>query len=442
MKILSARLAAAVIAIAVAHTPSLAQTDSTVTYQGRLDYQGQPYDGDADYRFTLWDAASGGVQIGPPDEAPGVVVQGGLFTAELDFGAEALAAQRWLAIEVRTPAWDGQGNEPPYTMLAERQPLTRSPYSVQTRGIFVNEAGDRVGIGTDAPTHPLHVVGEPYTTALIESPNPAGTWLNILNTSAGGQYWRMISTGEGNGEGAGNLLIGRGLNAGATGTVMTMLADGRVGIGTTSPKASLHNAGDYYGRGHLWLHAYEGDGMDGNAYIQARDDSGTSSIGMHLRTQEAGTLHEAVAIVPNADVGIGTGNPQRKLDVVGDVRFGGSNAVIELGDSVDDVAVVPGAIEFGDGSFQMSACPVASRSSSVDFGSLPGGGRAAVTGSLPGALPGDVVVISIRGDTPYPFLLHGAYVPAPDQYRFLFTNLGGSSIDPPAFSYDVVAIRP
>ena len=162
--------------------------ETAFTYQGRLDFQGQPYSGDADYRFTLWDAETGGNQVGNAVETLGVTVDEGLFSSRLDFGAAALIEQRWLQIEVRTPAWDGQGTEPAYTALDSRQPMTRSPYSVQTRGLIVNEAGDRVGIGAD-PAHPFHVSSPDFATALIESSSGIGTWLNLSNTSDGGVFW-------------------------------------------------------------------------------------------------------------------------------------------------------------------------------------------------------------------------------------------------------------
>ncbi len=65
-----------------------------------------------------------------------------------------------------------------------------------------------------------------------------------------------------------------------------------VGIGTNAPKQTLHVNGDTYAKGHVWLHAYEGDGLSGTAYLQARDDSTTSNIDLVLRTKRGATLNE------------------------------------------------------------------------------------------------------------------------------------------------------
>lgn len=96
---------------------------------------------------------------------------------------------------------------------------------------------------------------------------------------------------------------------------MTVTSVGEVGIGTASPKGRLHVNGDYYGRGHLYLYAYQGDGSSGTAYVQARDDSGASSIDLQLRTQNTGAVTEAMKLTAAGNVGIGTTSPEARLHV-------------------------------------------------------------------------------------------------------------------------------
>jgi hypothetical protein len=46
-----------------------------------------------------------------------------------------------------------------------------------------------------------------FQAMFINSANVTGTWQNLVNSSTGGRSWSLISTGSGNGEGAGNLLF-------------------------------------------------------------------------------------------------------------------------------------------------------------------------------------------------------------------------------------------
>jgi hypothetical protein len=99
--------------------------------------------------------------------------------------------------------------------------------------------GNRVGIGLGNPLSPLHVFSrEPFNTQYLESNHPAGTWLNMGNSS--GKVWSLVSTGGANTEGAGSLLF-----RDSTESLVHMMlnAAGDLGLGTINPGARLHVTG-------------------------------------------------------------------------------------------------------------------------------------------------------------------------------------------------------
>lgn len=74
----------------VALSRSSAQTplSTAFTYQGRMQDGGAPADGLHDFRFRLFDAASGGTQVGDTLCFDEVDVINGLFSVQLDFGQQ------------------------------------------------------------------------------------------------------------------------------------------------------------------------------------------------------------------------------------------------------------------------------------------------------------------------------------------------------------------
>ncbi len=134
------------------------------TYQGQLKLSGVPVSEECDFEFTLWTHETSTVptdQVGPTlifdggvGNALPIQVSQGLFTAPLDFGADAFDGEpRWLEVAVSCPTGVGV-----YTTLSPRDPITMTPYAAQTRGIHVTENGD-VGIGTTNPDALVHIDG-------------------------------------------------------------------------------------------------------------------------------------------------------------------------------------------------------------------------------------------------------------------------------------------
>ncbi|GAB4404025.1 MAG: hypothetical protein Kow00123_15630 [Anaerolineales bacterium] len=111
------------------------------TYQGQLKKDGASVSGTCDMQFSLWNAASGGTQVGTTQTKTNVAVSRGLFTVQVDFGGSAFQGDaRWLGVAVRCPAGSGS-----YTTLSPRQALTAAPYALGLRpGAVISDANSSV----------------------------------------------------------------------------------------------------------------------------------------------------------------------------------------------------------------------------------------------------------------------------------------------------------
>ncbi len=99
------------------------------TYQGRLDSSGAPATGLFDFRFSIFDSASGGAAVAGPITNSAVAVSNGLFTTTLNFGGGVFTGPaRWLEIAARTNSGGA------FTILSSRQPLTPTPYAIFAGG--------------------------------------------------------------------------------------------------------------------------------------------------------------------------------------------------------------------------------------------------------------------------------------------------------------------
>src|SRR5688500_15245378 len=98
------------------------------TYQGKLSDTGAPPTGTYQMEFRLFDAASGGGQIGNVVPNNAVSVVDGIFTVSLNFGGATTftGADRFLQISVRRNAGES------FVMLNPRQQIASSPYSIRT----------------------------------------------------------------------------------------------------------------------------------------------------------------------------------------------------------------------------------------------------------------------------------------------------------------------
>jgi hypothetical protein len=93
------------------------------TQQGQLKRNGALFTGTCDMRFTLWDAATAGTQLAsytPPAQVP---VSDGVFTVEIDFGAQFKGDARWVQTEAKCADDAGYASLP-------RVALNPTPYAI------------------------------------------------------------------------------------------------------------------------------------------------------------------------------------------------------------------------------------------------------------------------------------------------------------------------
>lgn len=103
----------------------MAQSTS-FNYQGNLKSGGVDANGSHDFEFALFDAASGGAQLGATVTQSGVTVTNGTFAAVLDFGNQFPGAGRFLEIRVR------QAGGGAFTPMTPRQQILSTPYAVKS----------------------------------------------------------------------------------------------------------------------------------------------------------------------------------------------------------------------------------------------------------------------------------------------------------------------
>ncbi len=312
---------------------------TSFTYQGRLKNGGALAEGQHDFRFRLFDAPTGGTQVGTQQCVDNLAVTEGVFTASLDFGQLFdSTASRFIEIEVRRDAGLNCASAAGFVVLAPRQLLTAAPTANHAKAafsldapdgthpnaVFVDNAGNvgvgttapanrltvtgnanitgNVGIGTTNPGVPLHIVStSPVPAIHVASPFAA---MNLQDTGADSTQTGYISYR--NKTGTETAWIGFGsagdpdfsiVNARAGGDIVLNPFSGNVGIGTATPLSRLSVAG-------------------------GADVSGS--------------------------VGIGTSAPAAKLDVRGSIKLGSAGQYYATSGS-QPLGIVRGYVR-GDGS--------------------------------------------------------------------------------------------
>ncbi len=355
-------LATAAVLIALLSSTAVGQIGTGFTYQGQLNDGGAPVNApSARVIFRLWNAETGGTQIGADCVAQPVAISQGIFTTVVDFGGSAFTGEaRWLEIGVDTA---GGTN---YTWLTPRQSVTAAPTALYAPPWLMGASGStdihyeagNVGIGTDAPGYPLDVRSTSATRAIYgSSGGAAGSGVYGSSSASDG---RGVSGYSGHTTGAVRGVHGwvrspngfgvYGANTATTGNGIGVYGEvssssgfagyfaghgyfaGRLGIGTTTPAAELDVAGtvsatglklttspqagyvltsDASGAGTWQAPSAGGIGGSGNPYYLPKFASAS--------TLTSSVIYES----SGGNIGIGTTVPTQKLHVLGTIRTNG-----------------------------------------------------------------------------------------------------------------------
>ena len=187
-----------------------------------------------------------------------------------------------------------------------------------SNGLYIKKGGN-VGIGTTSPSQSLHVTGD--------STGNAG--ITVENKGTGNSQIRFMD--QNNGENGAITMIKSWQSGNKAGIAVhdgesniLNIRDGNVGIGTSGPKQKLHVFGPAL---------FEGTIDNAGITFKTHNDK-TASIGLQDDNDQGFYIHTGgqyrLSVNTNGNVGIGTHDPQSKLDVEGSVSIGaaysGTNA--------------------------------------------------------------------------------------------------------------------
>jgi len=305
-------------ATAVAQAP----VGSAFTYQGRLNASGGPASGSHDFEFALYDADTGGNQVGTTVSLTSNVT-GGLFSAPLDFGVGTFSGEkRWLETWVRT---SGGGA---FTPLLPRSEVTPAPHAQYADSASTAISADSAALAEAARTlsRQYLVSTRAYYTqplAAFETHTGKNVWQSFTAT-AGGTLAKVVGTvnvlnsapitlrvrsGEGTG---GTLLhtqvITSWIEAGNTITGGPQLTQGSVYTIELSCDNNLEVQ-----KGHPYPGGTSNSGDDFSFDVRVENPEEQILVSAPSETQ----------LYVNAKVGIGTNNPEAALHIGGTAGIDG-----------------------------------------------------------------------------------------------------------------------
>ncbi len=386
VRTLTARSAIALVCALLAPVPAAhagVPIGTAFTYQGSLSDGGVPATGAYDFKFTLYDALTGGTIVGSTLVLDDVQVVSGVFAVDLDFGASAYyaAEARWLLVETRAGSSTGiytalprqrlsatpsaLGLSLPVSQLAPSNfpLLTLTNTGIGSGGLFLSGAGTTLNYGLEGITQSsasqsaglrgwaTAASGNVIGVEGVATASPSGTGL-VGTGSATGAY--LSATGANS---TGLYAYGslRGIYAENTSTGAAIVAVGHGGTGSASVQVQNNATGpaiSLTGKGsaatNATLQVENTNATDGiAAYV--RNSSGFATA--HLRNAGSGQILWLEDAGPSGDfiVATGTGGLKFWVDGAGTTHtkvleiLGGAD-LSETFDVADDEAPAPGSV--------------------------------------------------------------------------------------------------
>jgi len=213
---------------------ALAQSPGTAfTYQGQLRTSGgQAITDNCDFTFALFNAASGGAQVGSPLNKNAVAVTDGLFSVSLDFGSSAYDGNsRWLEIGVRCPARSGS-----FVTLSPRRAIQSVPYAMRAGSAASVAWSDISGVPSTIANGDNQTLSLSGPTLSISGGNSVSLRVLGTNSSAAGTN-ATVSGGQSNTASGPNATIGGG--AANTATNKNTTVAGGYGNDATGDSAAI-----------------------------------------------------------------------------------------------------------------------------------------------------------------------------------------------------------
>lgn len=233
---LSRRTAAALaLAAGLASVSHAEPLTSSFVYQAQLNAGGVPANGAHDLRFRLYDAASGGLQVGPALCLDNATVVAGAVSAVLDFGAVFDGRRFYLEVDVRADTGLDCSDASGYDTLSPRQAFSATPQASFSLTSATAASATTAGVATTATNAGL--LNGQAASFYQDAANLTGT---VPDARLAGTYSGAVTLSN-----ATNVLRGNG--AGLTALSATSLSTGTVADARLSANVVLENTANSFG---------------------------------------------------------------------------------------------------------------------------------------------------------------------------------------------------